>query len=194
MVIFAREILKTRPGATVIGEVKCSQALFDDIRKHGGNAIMSKVGHSLIKSAMKKSNAALAGEMSGHIFFADRYFGYDDAIYAGARLIEILSATDRPLSALLEGLPPTVYTPEIRLECPDDKKFEVVRKLTEEFKKTNEVIDIDGARIVFDRGWGLVRASNTQPVVVLRFEADSQKNLNSIRDEVEGVLKRLIEG
>ena len=192
MVLFSREILKTRPGATFIAEVKCSQVLFDDIRRHGGNAIMWKVGHSLIKARMKETGAALAGEMSGHIFFADRYFGYDDALYAGARLLEILSGTNAPLSSLLEDLPQTIVTPEIRRDCPDEKKFDAVRALTEEFKRTNEVIDIDGARILFDHGWGLVRASNTQPVIVLRFEADSEAHLAEIQSQVEQRLSRLI--
>src|SRR6185295_10360551 len=141
-----------------------------------------------------KSAAAMAGEMSGHLFFADRYFGFDDAIYAGARLLEILSHTQGPLSNLLADLPKTVYTPEIRLECPDEKKFEVVSRLTAEFKRTNEVIDIDGARIKFEGGWGLVRASNTQPVIVLRFEADTDENLAGIRGIVEGKLASLIGG
>jgi phosphomannomutase / phosphoglucomutase len=192
MVIFARAILREQPGATFIAEVKCSQTLFDDIAKHGGKAIMWKVGHSLIKSVMKEKNAALAGEMSGHIFFAHRYFGFDDALYAGARLLEILSNTDAPLSALLADLPPTINTPEIRFDCPDDKKFVVVTKLTEEFKKTHKVIDIDGARILFDHGWGLVRASNTQPVLVMRFEADSQQHLQEIQDIVKAKLNELI--
>jgi phosphomannomutase/phosphoglucomutase len=192
MVIFARQILKERPGSTIIGEVKCSQTLFDDVQRHGGNPIMWKVGHSLIKDKMKQTGAALAGEMSGHLFFADRYFGYDDAIYAGARLLEILSNVDQPLSGLLADLPPTINTPEIRIECPDDKKFDVVRSLTEAFKQTNRVIDIDGARVIFENGWGLVRASNTQPVVVLRFEADTEENLNRIRETVEGRLRELI--
>lgn len=192
MVIFARAILAEQPGATFIAEVKCSQTLFDDIVNHGGNAIMWKVGHSLIKSAMKEKNAALAGEMSGHIFFAHRFFGFDDAIYAGARLLEILSHTDAPLSSLLADLPPTVNTPEIRFDCPDDKKFAVVAKLTEEFKKTHKVIDIDGARILFENGWGLVRASNTQPVLVMRFEADSEANLQLIQNEVERRLNSII--
>jgi len=194
MVIFSREILKEHPGAKFIAEVKCSQTLFDDIRKHGGTAIMGKVGHSLIKAEMKKTSAAMAGEMSGHLFFADRYFGFDDAIYAGARLLEILSHTQGPLSNLLADVPKTVYTPEIRLECPDEKKFEVVSRLTAEFKRTNEVIDIDGARIKFEGGWGLVRASNTQPVIVLRFEADTDENLAHIRGIVEGKLSALIGG
>ncbi len=185
MVIFSRAILRERPGATFIAEVKCSQTLFDDISRHGGKPIMWKVGHSLIKAKMKDAGAALAGEMSGHLFFADRYFGYDDAIYAGARMLEILSATDQPLSSLLASLPQTVYTPEIRLDCPDEKKFEVVKALTEEFRKTHRVVDVDGARILFEHGWGLVRASNTQPVLVLRFEADSDDHLRSIRAVVE---------
>jgi phosphomannomutase/phosphoglucomutase len=192
MLIFARQILKESPGATFIGEVKCSQNLFDDIKQHGGNPIMWKVGHSLIKAKMKESHAAMAGEMSGHLFFADRYFGYDDGIYAGARLIEILSNIDGPVSSLLAGVPKMYNTPEIRVDCPDDKKFEVVRILTEEFKDTHKVIDIDGARILFDHGWGLVRASNTQPVIVMRFEADSQDRLNEIQAFVASAAERLI--
>lgn len=192
MVIFARSILQEQPGATFIAEVKCSQTLFDDIEKHGGKAIMWKVGHSLIKSAMKEKGAALAGEMSGHIFFAHRFFGFDDALYAGARLLEILSNTEAPLSSLLADLPPTINTPEIRFDCPDDLKFAVVARLTEEFKKTHKVIDIDGARILFEHGWGLVRASNTQPVLVMRFEADSQEHLQDIQKTVEAKLNELI--
>jgi phosphomannomutase/phosphoglucomutase len=194
MVVFSRQILRDKPGATFIAEVKCSQTLFDDIRKHGGSPIMWKVGHSLIKDKMKKTGAAMAGEMSGHLFFADRYFGYDDALYAGARLIEILSNSEGSISDLLADLPATVYTPEIRQECPDEKKFEAVRALTEEFKLTNEVIDIDGARIIFDEGWGLVRASNTQPVIVLRFEATGNEALSRIRRVVETKLIQVIDG
>ncbi len=194
MLIFARYILKENPGATFIGEVKCSQNLFDDIKRHGGNPIMWKVGHSLIKAKMKETHAAMAGEMSGHLFFADRYFGYDDGIYAGARLIEILSKTNGPLSSLLADVPTMFNTPEIRVDCPDEKKFEVVRILTEEFKKTHEVIDIDGARILFEHGWGLVRVSNTQPVIVMRFEADSQNQLEQIQKLVASAAQRLIAG
>jgi phosphomannomutase/phosphoglucomutase len=191
MLIFARYILKNKPGATFIGEVKCSQNLFDDIKRHGGNPIMWKVGHSLIKAKMKETHAAMAGEMSGHLFFADRYFGYDDGIYAGARLLEILSTTDGPVSSLLADVPKMFNTPEIRVDCADDKKFEVVRILTEEFKKTHEVIDIDGARILFEHGWGLVRASNTQPVIVMRFESDSEEHLGLIQREIESALSPL---
>jgi len=192
MVIFSRDILREHPGATIIAEVKCSQTLFDDIRRHGGKPIMWKVGHSLIKAKMKEEGAALAGEMSGHLFFADRYFGYDDAVYAGARLLEIVSGTEEPLSSLLSSLPPAVYTPEIRIDCPDDRKFHIVRELSDEFRRTHEVIDVDGARILFRHGWGLVRASNTQPALVLRFEADTEQNLYEIRRAVEDKAKRLI--
>jgi phosphomannomutase / phosphoglucomutase len=192
MIIYARSILKYRPGATFIAEVKCSDTLFEDIREKGGNPIMWRVGHSPIKAKMKETCAAMAGEMSGHQFFADGYFGYDDAIYAGARLLEILSNTDGPVSSLLDGLPETVFTPEIRVDCPDERKFDVVTALTEGFKKTHPVIDIDGARIVFDGGWGLVRASNTQPVLVLRFEARNQELLDRIRSEVERKLADVI--
>ena len=194
MVIFSREILKQSPGATFVAEVKCSQTLFEDIARHGGNPIMWKVGHSLIKAKMKETDAAMAGEMSGHLFFADRYFGYDDGIYAGARLLEILSNMNEPVSSLLADVPKMFNTPEIRVDCPDGKKFEVVRILTEEFKKTHEVIDLDGARILFEHGWGLVRASNTQPVIVMRFEAQSQDKLQEIQTLVGSAANRLIAG
>jgi phosphomannomutase/phosphoglucomutase len=181
MIIFSRDLLERYPGATIIGEVKCSQVLFDDIEKHGGNPIMWKVGHSLIKSKLKEEKALLAGEMSGHMFFAERYFGYDDAIYAGARLLEILTRKGKSIKELLAGVPQMVSTPEIRLDCPDDKKFQVVEELAREFKKDHQVIDVDGARVLFDGGWGLVRASNTQPVLVFRFEAQKEERLEEIR-------------
>jgi phosphomannomutase / phosphoglucomutase len=192
MVLLSREILRENAGATIIAEVKCSQNLFDDIAAHGGNPIMWKAGHSLIKAKMKETGAALAGEMSGHIFFADRFYGFDDATYAGARVLEILSRTDQKLSALLADLPPTFSTPELRVDCPDEKKFEVVARIAGEFAKTNEVITIDGARILFENGWGLVRASNTQAILVLRFEADSEENLAQIRATVEERVQKLI--
>jgi phosphomannomutase/phosphoglucomutase len=188
MIIFAREILSRKPGATFISEVKCSKTMYDDITSHGGNAIMWKTGHSLIKEKMKIEKAELAGEMSGHMFFADRYFGFDDAIYATCRLLEILADTGKPLSELLADVPKTFTTPEIRVDCPDTVKFSVVEKLTEKFRKEYDVIDIDGARIVFSDGWGLVRASNTQPALVLRFEALSQERLSEIRNLVESSL------
>jgi phosphomannomutase/phosphoglucomutase len=193
MIIFSRSILKESPGATFIGEVKCSQILFDDIAKNGGNPIMWKVGHSLIKAKMKEERALLAGEMSGHLFFADRYFGYDDAIYAGARLLEILSHDRGSLSARLSDIPKMVNTPEIRIECPEDKKFRVVEQLVDELKREYHVIDIDGARVLFPDGWGLVRASNTQAILVLRFEATSQESLKRIQDLIMAKLNSLLE-
>jgi phosphomannomutase/phosphoglucomutase len=181
MIVFSRELLSRHPGATIIGEVKCSQTLYDDIERQGGRPIMWKAGHSLIKAKMKEENALLAGEMSGHIFFAERYFGFDDAVYAGARLLEILSSTDKPLSSLLDGVPRMVSTPEIRIDCPEEKKFKVVEDLATDFKKEFMVIDVDGARVILEDGWGLVRASNTQPVLVLRFEAANPKRLQEIQ-------------
>lgn len=181
MIIFSRDLLKRHPGAKIIGEVKCSQVLYDDIRKNGGVPIMWKAGHSLIKGKMKEEGALLAGEMSGHLFFAERYFGYDDAIYAGARLLEILTNENKELEELLAGVPSLVSTPEIRMDCPDDQKFRIVAELAAEFKKEYQVIDVDGARVVFNDGWGLIRASNTQPVLVLRFEAEDQKTLQDIQ-------------
>lgn len=192
MVLLSREILKENAGATIIAEVKCSQNLFDDIARHGGKPIMWKAGHSIIKAKMKETNAALAGEMSGHIFFADRFYGFDDATYAGARVLEILSRTDKKLSELLSDLPETFSTPELRVDCTDEQKFDVVAKIAEEFAKTNEVITIDGARILFENGWGLVRASNTQAILVLRFEADSEENLAKIRETVESKVREFI--
>lgn len=191
MIIFARSILQKTPEAVFIAEVKCSERLFKDIERRGGRAVMWKAGHSLIKAKMRETGAALAGEMSGHIFFADRYFGYDDAIYSGARLLEILSNTQKPLSELLSDLPPAINTPEIRVDCPEEKKFEIVRRVTDEFKKTNEVIDVDGARILFENGWGLVRASNTQAILVLRFEATDENALQVIQETVENKLREI---
>lgn len=192
MVLLSREILKENEGATIIAEVKCSQNLFDDIAARGGNPIMWKAGHSIIKAKMKETHAALAGEMSGHIFFADRFYGFDDATYAGARVLEILSKTDKKLSELLSDLPETFSTPELRVDCTEEQKFETVKKIADEFSQTNEVIRIDGARILFEHGWGLVRASNTQAILVLRFEADSEENLNKIRETVEARVKHFI--
>ena len=192
MILLSREILKEKPNSTIIAEVKCSQNLFDDIEKHGGKAIMWKAGHSIIKAKMKETGAALAGEMSGHIFFADRFYGFDDATYAGARVLEILSKTDKKVSEILSDLPEKFSTPELRMDCADELKFEIVAEIAEEFARTNEVITIDGARILFENGWGLVRASNTQAILVLRFEADSEENLQLIRRTVEGKVQKLI--
>ncbi len=189
MVIFAREILKDNPGATVIGEVKCSNNMYDAIRAHGGNPIMWRTGHSLIKKKLKEEKAALAGEMSGHMFFADQYFGYDDAIYAACRLLEIVAKKKEPLSRYIEDLPVTFSTPEIRVQCPEDKKFKLVEMVREELRKDHEIIDVDGVRLLFPDGWGLLRASNTGPILVLRFEAQSEARLEEIRSLMEGTLE-----
>ncbi len=191
MIIYAREILKRKPGATFISDVKCSQTMYDDIEKHGGRAIMWRTGHSLIKKKMKEEQAELAGEMSGHMFFKDRYLGFDDATYAACRLLEIRAATGLKISEMLADVPPTFTTPEIRVDCPDDVKFGLVQKAIAYFSQNYNVIDIDGARVSFDDGWGLVRASNTQPALVLRFEALSKKRLNDIRMLIEEGLDRL---
>jgi phosphomannomutase/phosphoglucomutase len=191
MILFSREILSRKPGATFIAEVKCSQTMYDDIVNNGGTAIMWKTGHSMIKQKMKEVKAELAGEMSGHIFFADRYFGYDDAIYATCRLLEILASTGESIGALLADVPKTFNTPEIRVACPDHIKFKVVDTVTNYFRARENVIDIDGARVLFEGGWGLVRASNTQPALVLRFEALSAERLQEIRETVEGALEEI---
>ena len=185
MIIYGRDILARKPGATIIGEVKSSQNMYDELRRRGGNSIMWKTGHSLIKARMQETKAELAGEMSGHMFFADRYYGFDDALYAACRLLEIVSKSSEPLSAHLRDLPPTFATPEIRVDCPDSIKFAIVRAVRERFQREYDVIDIDGARINFGQGWGLVRASNTQPVLVLRFEAQSPELLSAYRKLVE---------
>ena len=203
MVIYSRDILAEKPGSTIISEVKSSQSLYDDIAKRGGRPIMWKTGHSLIKAKMKSEHAVLAGEMSGHMFFADRYFGYDDAIYASCRLVEILAKTTHPLSALVADLPKTSVTPEIRDDVSDSIKFQLVKHVQDRLAacmKSREplgpaklvirdVVTIDGVRAIFDDGWGLIRASNTQPALVLRFEATSPERLATIRAVIEGELK-----
>jgi len=180
LMLFARDILKRNPGATVVGEVKCSQNLFKDIEEHGGTAVMSAAGHSLIKEKMQETNALLAGEMSGHVCFADSYYGFDDAIYAACRILQIVASSKVKVSEMLLDVPKTAATPEIRVDCPDDRKFEIVRELTESFSKKYDVINIDGARVNFDKGWALIRASNTQPVIVFRFEANNAERLDEI--------------
>jgi phosphomannomutase / phosphoglucomutase len=185
MILLSREVLRENPKATIIAEVKCSNTLYNEIEKLGGNAIMCKAGHSIIKAKMKETNALLAGEMSGHIFFADKFYGFDDACYVSLRVLEILSKTDKTLSELLSDIPKTFSTPEIRVDCSDETKFDVVQKISDYFKQTNQVITIDGARIIFENGWGLVRASNTQAILVLRFEADTEEILQKIQTKVE---------
>ena len=191
IIIFAREILSRKPGVTFISDVKCSKTLFDDIEKHGGRAIMWKTGHSLIKQKMRLEKAELAGELSGHMFFSDRFLCFDDAIYASCRLIEILSKTGKRISDLLSDVPQTYSTPELRVSCPDEKKFVVVAKVTDFFRQCHDVIDIDGVRVLFEDGWGLIRASNTQPALVLRFEAMSEKRLAEIRELIESALEKI---
>ncbi len=190
MTVYGREILSRKPGATFIGEVKCSQLMYDDLAARGGNPIMWKTGHSLIKAKMKETHAELAGEMSGHMFFADRYYGFDDALYAACRLMEIVAASGQPLSAQLAGLPRTVTTPEIRFDCPDELKFTVVSHAAQELRARHKTVDIDGVRVMFPSGWGLVRASNTQPVLVMRFEATTPELLREYRAEVESVVEQ----
>ncbi len=189
LALYARELLKRHPGATIIGEVKCSHLLYEDISRHGGVPIMWKTGHSLIKARMKETNALLAGEMSGHMFFADRYYGFDDALYAAQRLVEILAQNDQPLSQLLMPWPVTCNTPEIRVDCPEAIKFDLVRRAQEYFRKDFDMNDVDGVRLTFKDGWALLRASNTQPVLVLRFEAESEERLAAIRQIIETPLQ-----
>jgi phosphomannomutase / phosphoglucomutase len=193
MILYGREILSRKPGATFVGEVKCSQLMYDELRACGGNPIMWKTGHSLIKAKMKECRAELAGEMSGHMFFADRYFGFDDALYAACRLMEIVANSPEPLSAKFAGLAKTVTTPEIRFDCPDEVKFEVVRNAARQLRARYPTVDVDGVRVLFPEGWGLVRASNTQPVLVMRFEAATAELLTRYRDEVERVVAHAVE-
>jgi phosphomannomutase/phosphoglucomutase len=192
MIIFARDILKTHKGASFVSEVKCSKNLFDDVEQHGGIPVMWKAGHSLIKQKMKETGAVMGGEMSGHIFFADKFFGFDDAIYSSLRLLEIMGKGDRPLSEYLSDVPKTYSTPEIRIDCPDSAKFDIVKRLTDYYRSKFNIIDIDGVRILLDDGWGLVRSSNTQPILVLRFEGQSEEALKRIQGTVMADLERII--
>lgn len=192
MVLFSREILKDNPGRKIISEVKASEVLYAEIEKNGGIPIMWKAGHSLIKKKIFEENAILAGEVSGHIFFNDRWFGFDDAVYSGARLLEILSHSSQTLEEIMKTIPQMVNTPEIRVDTTEEAKFIIVEKIVSEFKENYDVIDIDGARIKFPDGWALVRASNTQPSLVLRFESDTEENLQTIRDIVEPRLEMIV--
>lgn len=193
LLIYARQVLKNKKGAAVIGDVKCSPLLYEDITKRGGRPILWKTGHSLIKAKMKEEKALLGGELSGHMFFADRWYGFDDAVYAAARLLEIVDQERRPLSALYSDLPPMVSTPEIRVDIENDqKKFEIVKSVVSDLKKEYpNVLDLDGARLTFeDHSWALIRASNTQPVLVMRFEAPSEKRLREIRSLIEEKIRK----
>ena len=204
LALLAQPVLASQPGAPVIAEAKCSQVLYDEIARLGGRAVMWKTGHSLIKAKMKELKAPLAGEMSGHLFFGDRYYGYDDAIYAACRLVELVVQAGRPLSILTRHLPAPRVTPEIRVDCPDDRKFDVVARLRARLNSAlkdptlfphpiTELIDVDGVRVRTPWGWGLVRASNTQPVLVMRFEATSPELLEQYRSVVEEVVARAVE-
>jgi phosphomannomutase / phosphoglucomutase len=189
LILLARAVLKDVPGATIVGEVKCSFTLYDDIRKHGGEALMWKTGHSLIKAKMKETHAMLAGEMSGHIFYQHRFFGFDDAPYAGARLLELLSSQPAPLSTLLADVPVTYSTPELRVDTVEDKKFALVRRCTELLRaKGLQLIEVDGVRATWPDGWGLIRASNTTPLLVVRYEAKTKARLQEIQALIEGTI------
>lgn len=204
MIVLARDVLKKNPGAVIIGDVKCSQLMFDDIEKNGGVPIMWKTGHSLVKDKMRKEAALLAGEFSGHIFIADDYFGYDDAIYTTFRLVEIMKTSGMGIKELLSDIPRMFYTPEIRVDCRDDQKKAVVEKLVNRCKEyavsgkgplpIKKIYDIDGARVVFEKGWGLVRSSNTQPVIVMRFEAEDEESLSIYRSFLENEVEKAMGG
>jgi phosphomannomutase/phosphoglucomutase len=191
MILLGKALLAEVPGARIVGEVKCSQAMYDQLAAAGGQVEMWKVGHSLIKARMKETGALLAGEMSGHLFFAHRWLGFDDAVYAGARLLEMLSRGERTLTDRAAELPVMINTPEIRIDCPDDRKVATVERVKAALRNdpaVKGVVDIDGVRAVFDGGWALLRASNTQPALVMRCEADTAERLAEIRAKVEALL------
>lgn len=194
LAILAKSILLDLPNSKIIGEVKCSKVLFDEIRKNGGVPLMWKTGHSNIKRKIKEEKAPLAGELSGHIFFSDKHYGYDDAIYAALRFIEILSNNNKKLSIILDDIPKMFSTPEIRLDFPEDRKFQIIDDLADELKKLKleySLISIDGIRIENSNSWGLVRASNTQPALSMRFESNSEKSLEKIKNEVLDLLEKV---
>ena len=188
--LYARDLLDRRPGATVIADVKASQVLFDEIARHGGNPVMAATGHSIIKSRMAELSAPLAGEMSGHIFFADHYYGFDDALYAAVRILDIVARADRSLAAMRDELPQVVNTPEIRFDVPEDRKFAIVDEVKARLAKTDaEVNDTDGVRVLNEDGWWLLRASNTQAVLVVRCESKDEAGLARLKDAVAGQLR-----
>ncbi len=190
LILYARDVLeRTGKGQPIIFDEKCSQALTDEIARAGGVPVMWKTGHSLIKDKMKETSAPLAGEMSGHMFFGEGYYGYDDALYGAARLLRIVADSGKTVRELLADVPPFVSTPEIRVECGDDRKFGLVEKAVAHFRSTHDVIDVDGVRVLFGDGWGLIRASNTQPILVTRYEARSEERLAEIRNEMEGWIR-----
>jgi phosphomannomutase/phosphoglucomutase len=184
LILYARDVLaRTGAGQPIIFDVKCSQALSDAIAGAGGTPVMWKTGHSLIKEKMKELHAPLAGEMSGHMFFAEGFYGHDDALYAAARLLRIVADSGKSVRELLADIPRYVSTPELRVDCPDDRKFEVVAAAVAHFRAHHDVIDVDGVRVLYGDGWGLIRASNTQPILVLRIEARSEHRVAEIRAE-----------
>src|SRR5690606_11930249 len=191
LILYARDVLeRTGKGQSIIFDVKCSQALPDEISRAGGNPLMWKTGHSLIKDKMKQLNAPLAGEMSGHMFFTEGFYGHDDAVYAAARLLRIVADGGSTVHEMLSDVPHFVSTPEIRVDCPDDLKFGIVDAAVEYFGERRDVVNVDGARVLYGDGWGLIRASNTQPVLVLRFEARSAERLAEIQHEMEAWLQQ----
>jgi len=193
LIFFARDILKDFPGASIIFEVKATKVLYDEIARLGGKPVMCKTGHSLIKKKIKEENAKVAGEMSGHMFFADRWFGFDDAVYASLRVAELVARSPKRLSEMLAALPKTFSTPEIRVYASEEVKFKIVEDVKRELAAKYPVIDIDGVRAIMPGGWGLVRASNTQPCLILSFEADTEPALTSIEREVKGCIERTIQ-
>jgi phosphomannomutase/phosphoglucomutase len=188
LLLYALDVLPDLPGSEIIFDVKCSQALPEMIEAAGGVPVMWKTGHSLIKERMKQSGSPVAGEMSGHICFADRFYGFDDAIYAAVRLAQMVQRRGRSLASMADEIPAYPSTPEVRVDCDENRKFGIVQRIVDKYKQTHEVIDIDGARILFPDGWALVRASNTQPVIVVRFEARERSGLSRIRDEIAAAM------
>jgi phosphomannomutase/phosphoglucomutase len=187
LILYARDVLaRTGKGQPIIFDVKCSQALPTEVERAGGRPVMWKTGHSLIKDKMRELQAPIAGEMSGHMFFTEGFYGHDDALYGAARLLRIVADSGRGVADLLSDVPKFVSTPEIRVDCPEELKFDIVARAATHFRAAHDVVDVDGVRVLFGDGWGLIRASNTQPVLVLRFEARSAERRDQIRAEMEG--------
>ena len=191
LVLLARDVLREHPGATIIADVKASQVLFDEIGRAGGNALMWRTGHSLIKSKMAETGSPLAGEMSGHIFFADRWYGFDDALYAAVRLLGVLARGDQPLSAIRDALPQVINTPEVRFDCDDTRKFAVIEEVAARLRADGaKVSEIDGVRVQTEDGWWLLRASNTQAVLVARAEASTEAGLERLKQALVWQLEK----
>lgn len=191
LIMYARDVIaRTGKGQVIIFDVKCSQALPEEVEKAGGKPVMWKTGHSLIEEKMHETHAPIAGEMSGHMFFAEGWYGFDDAMYGAGRLLRIIADTGKSVKEMMADVPKFISTPEIRVDCPDDAKFGIVEAAKKHFAATHDIIDVDGVRVLFGDGWGLIRASNTQPVLVMRFEARTRENLESLRAEMEGWLRQ----